>query len=45
MKTLHLAIILSLCILAMAIVQPVHAQIGRAYFGSLQPKIAVSGKT
>ncbi|MGI0102397.1 MAG: hypothetical protein ACREA7_07365 [Nitrosotalea sp.] len=27
----------------MAIVQPVHAQIGRSYFGSLQPKIAVSG--
>lgn len=35
--------IIASCVLATIIMQPVHAQIGRAYFGSLQPKITVSG--
>ena len=44
MKTLYLTIILiSLCLLAAVIIDPVHAQIGRVYFGSLQPQMTTSG--
>lgn len=43
MKSILLVIvIISSCILVV-IIQPVHAQVGVAYFGSLQPQITVSG--
>lgn len=44
MKTLYLAIILiSSCVLAAVTISPVHAQVGRVYFGALQPQVTVSG--
>lgn len=44
METLHLAIMtISLCMLASVNIDSVQAQVGRVYFGSLQPQITTSG--